>query len=131
MSCTDTAAVVALLKEVGAPKKFACLIEGESLINDATCMILIIISSNIMKGISSGVVGISFNFLSLVSGGAIIGILFGIIATYWIKKIYYDSTLIINITFVFSYLVYYTSNEIKIFGTHFSGIISVVCFGIF
>ena len=39
MSCTDTASVIALLKEVGAPKKFSSLIEGESLINDATCMI--------------------------------------------------------------------------------------------
>ena len=109
MSCTDTAAVVALLKEVGAPKKFASLIEGESLLNDATCMILIIISSNIMKGVSSGVMGITFDFFLLVLGGILIGVLYGIVATYWIKKIYYDSTLIINITFVFSYLVYYTS----------------------
>ncbi len=50
LSCTDTAAVVALLKNVGAPKKFRSLIEGESLINDASCMILITISINILKG---------------------------------------------------------------------------------
>ena len=54
LSCTDTAAVVALLKEVGAPHKFRSLIEGESIIKDATCMILIIISVNIIKGESSG-----------------------------------------------------------------------------
>ncbi len=116
MSCTDTAAVVALLKDVGAPKKFANLIEGESLLNDATCMILIIISVNIMKGLSSGVIGITVNFFSLIIGGAIIGIIYGVIATAWIKKIYYDSTLIINITFAFSYIVYYTGNMAEVFG---------------
>ena len=40
LSCTDTVAVLALLKEVGAPKKFNSLIEGESLLNDGTCMVL-------------------------------------------------------------------------------------------
>ena len=45
VSCTDPIAVVALLKELGAPKKFNMLIEGESLINDATGMVLYTISS--------------------------------------------------------------------------------------
>jgi NhaP-type Na+/H+ or K+/H+ antiporter len=36
VSCTDPIAVVALLKEVGGSPKFNTIIEGESLINDAT-----------------------------------------------------------------------------------------------
>lgn len=40
LSATDTVAVLALLKEVGAPKKLSSLIEGESLINDGTVMVL-------------------------------------------------------------------------------------------
>ena len=76
LSCTDTAAVVALLKEVGAPQKFRSLIEGESLINDATCMILIIISVNIIKGTSSGFFAILINFLSLSIGGMLIGVFY-------------------------------------------------------
>lgn len=76
LSCTDTAAVVALLKEVGAPQKFRSLIEGESLINDASCMILIMISVNIIKGNSNGIFEIVANFLSLSLGGIVIGVLF-------------------------------------------------------
>ena len=109
MSCTDTAAVIALLKEVGAPKKFSSLIEGESLLNDATCMILIIISSNIIKGANTSILSVFINFVSLSLGGIAIGVSFGIVATLWIKKIYYDSILIVNITLVFSYIVYYTA----------------------
>lgn len=130
MSCTDTAAVVALLKEVGAPKKFSSLIEGESLLNDATCMILIIIATNIMKGTASGIGAIALNFVSLVTGGVVIGCIYGILATFWIKKIYYDSNLIVNITLVFAYLAYFTSQEVEIMGQRFSGIISVVTYGI-
>jgi NhaP-type Na+/H+ or K+/H+ antiporter len=44
LSCTDTVAVLSLLKEAGAPKKFSSLIEGESLLNDGSCMILFTIS---------------------------------------------------------------------------------------
>ena len=50
LSCTDTVAVLSLLKEVGAPKKFNSLIEGESLLNDGTCMVLFQISSELVKG---------------------------------------------------------------------------------
>lgn len=45
VSCTDPIAVVALLKELGASKKFNTIIEGESLINDATGMILFTIGA--------------------------------------------------------------------------------------
>ena len=50
LSCTDTIAILALLKEVGASKSLNSLIEGESLLNDGTCMILFEISSRIVKG---------------------------------------------------------------------------------
>ena len=100
-------------------------------------MILIIISVNIIKGTSSGFFAILVNFLSLSIGGMIIGVffilfkmIFGIVATLWIKKIYFDSILITNITFVFSYLVYYTADHLVIYGNRFSGIISVLTFGI-
>lgn len=39
MSATDPVAVVALLKELGAPVKFNMLIEGEALLNDGTAMV--------------------------------------------------------------------------------------------
>ena len=50
LSCTDTVAVLALLKEAGAPRKFSSLIEGESLFNDGTCMVLFTISLELVKG---------------------------------------------------------------------------------
>ena len=40
IAATDAVAVIALLKEVGAPTKFNSLTEGESLLNDGTAMVL-------------------------------------------------------------------------------------------
>ena len=41
ISATDPVAVVALLKDLGASKKLGTLIEGESLLNDGTAIVLI------------------------------------------------------------------------------------------
>ena len=41
LSSTDTVAVLSILKEIGAPKKLNSLIEGESLLNDGACMVLL------------------------------------------------------------------------------------------
>jgi NhaP-type Na+/H+ or K+/H+ antiporter len=43
-----------LLKEVGAPKKLNSLIEGESLFNDGTCMVLFEIASEMVKATRNG-----------------------------------------------------------------------------
>ena len=42
MAATDPVAVVALLKELGAPKTLGTLIEGESLMNDGSAVVLFV-----------------------------------------------------------------------------------------
>jgi CPA1 family monovalent cation:H+ antiporter len=43
LSATDPVAVVALLKELGASKRLSLLIEGESLFNDGTAMVVFLL----------------------------------------------------------------------------------------
>ncbi len=50
ISATDTIAVVALLKEVGASKKLTILVEGESLLNDGAAMVLFLVLLKIAEG---------------------------------------------------------------------------------
>jgi len=99
-------------------------------------MILIIISVNILKGQASGIFTIIINFLTLSLGGIVIGVkviklkaVFGAVACFWIKNIYFDSILVVNITLVFSYVVFYFADHLIIYGNRFSGIISVLTFG--
>ena len=43
VSATDPVAVVALLKELGVAKDLSTLIEGESLLNDGTAMVVFLV----------------------------------------------------------------------------------------
>ena len=51
ISATDPVAVVSLLKSLGASKRLSTLIEGESLLNDGTAMVLFTVFLDISKGI--------------------------------------------------------------------------------
>lgn len=48
ISTTDSAAVIALFSELGAPKRLALLVDGESLFNDATTIVVFDIVAGIV-----------------------------------------------------------------------------------
>lgn len=78
VSATDPVAVVAIFKEVGAPKRLSILVEGESLFNDATAILLFTILAGMLAGeaepgLIEGVVG----FLTVFLGGALVGWVLG------------------------------------------------------
>lgn len=50
ISATDPVAVVALLKELGASKRLATMIEGESLLNDGTAMVIFLVLIKLVEG---------------------------------------------------------------------------------
>lgn len=81
LAATDPVAVVAQLKSLGAPKRLEILLEGESLFNDATAIVLfgIFLSLATMSGsevtVSTGIIEFSRVFL----GGSIVGLIFGFI----------------------------------------------------
>lgn len=120
LSCTDTVAVLSLLKEVGAPKKFNSLIEGESLLNDGSCMVLFEIASDIVKGQEMTILEVIKLFFSLTIGGTALGILFGIIATIWLKKTGGDEILSVNVTFFTCFILYFVSENVDL-GFRISG----------
>lgn len=130
LSCTDTVAVLALLKEAGAPKRFSSLIEGESLLNDGTCMILFTISLELCKGGTMSAAQIGSLFLQLTVGAVVLGVLFGFMATELIKLFKTDSLLCYNITLVGCYLLYFTAEYVHL-GIHVSGIMALVAMGLY
>ena len=64
ISATDPVAVIGLFKELGAPKRLTMLVDGESLFNDATAIVMF----NIVKGIVFS--GAALNFATLLNGAA-------------------------------------------------------------
>ncbi|CAD8062241.1 unnamed protein product [Paramecium primaurelia] len=130
LSCTDTVAVLAVLKESGAQKRFQSLIEGESLLNDGACVMLFQISYGIVRGRSASAFDVGSLFFTLCVGGTLIGLVFGMACVYWIKKIANDEILVLNITIVSAFLVYFISENVD-FGVHISGVLGLVSLSLF
>ena len=74
VSATDPVAVVAIFKELGAPKRLAMLIEGESLFNDATAIVLFtILVAMVAGGAEIDLAGGAMDFVRVFVGGVIVG----------------------------------------------------------
>ena len=58
-----------------------------------------------MKGKAAGFGAAIGLFFSLTLGGMALGFIFGGLSTLWIKKIFNDEVLVVNITFLTCYLV--------------------------
>jgi len=73
-------------------------------------------------------VGVVVNFVRLSIGGPLLGMIFGFIMSYWMKKIIRDSVLSVNITFILAYLCFYVAEFTFL---HVSGILALVTLGLY
>ena len=76
ISATDPVAVVALFKELGAPKRLMILVEGESLFNDATAIVLFNVLLGLAVGGAAATLSVSsaiIDFLTVFTGGIAVG----------------------------------------------------------
>ena len=84
VSATDPVAVVALLKELGVAKRLNTLIEGESLLNDGTAMVVFLVVLEIVEGKEVTGADIVVKFIRLTLGGVALGLLTGFILATWL-----------------------------------------------
>ncbi|GAU13794.1 hypothetical protein TSUD_83030 [Trifolium subterraneum] len=127
LSATDPVAVVALLKDLGASKKLSTIIEGESLMNDGTAIVVYTLFYRMVLGETFNSVAI-IKFLAQVSLGAVgIGIAFGIASVLWLGFIFNDTVIEISLTLAVSYIAYYTAQE----SADVSGVLTVMSLGMF
>lgn len=130
LSATDPASVLQLLKQNHAPDRLGLLLEGESLFNDATAIVLFsILLALAMQG-SHGIVNTDWimavtRFLLIFFGGLATGIFIGGIA--WLFARWQNNTII---TAVITILSAYMSFLIAEDYFHLSGIMSVLACGI-
>ena len=82
ISATDPVAVIAIFKELGTPLRLTTLVEGESLLNDATAIVLygILLGFALYGGFAWGDVGLAAaGFFEVFVGGALLGLAFGLL----------------------------------------------------
>ncbi|MEE8356085.1 MAG: Na+/H+ antiporter [Anaerolineales bacterium] len=124
IAATDPVAVVALFRSLGVPKRLQLLIEGESLFNDGTAIVIF----NLMVTIAvTGYFNLAdsvIDFMLVAGGGLVIGFVLGLLISLAISTI--DNPLIeTTLTSVLAFGSYIIAEQF-----HVSGVLAVVAAGI-
>ena len=123
ISATDPVAVVAIFKDVGAPKRLAVLVEGESLFNDATAIVLFTILASMLTG--EGDVGVlvgTYSFIKVFFGGVLVGWFCGRFVCFIIKRLSHLPLVEISLSISLAYLSFIIAEHYL----HVSGVMAVV-----
>ncbi len=125
ISATDPVAVIALFKELGAPQRLTILVEGESLLNDATAIVFfnIILGLAITEQFTSSDASFAvMEFFRVFFGGLFIGAIIGII----LSELLYRIRAGISLYLIMSIVLAYSSFAIAEHIMHVSGVMAVV-----
>lgn len=124
ISATDPVAVVALFRELGVPRQLAMAVEGESLFNDGTAIVVFRIAIlTAVSGIFDPVQGI-FDFFQIAIGGMLVGLVLGWLVAQLIARI--DDRLIsATLSTLLAYGAYILGERL-----HVSGVLAVVVAGL-
>lgn len=125
ISATDPVAVVALLKDLGASKKLGTLIEGESLLNDGTAIVLFMVFFLGISGEATDTNGF-VEFLRVSLGGVGIGLFVGWIILRWIRRVFNDAMVEISAVVAAAYITFYVAEHFL----HVSGVLALVALGL-
>ena len=127
VSATDPVAVVALFKDLGAPARLNILVEGESLFNDATAIVLFTILLAIISGQGEfSFLAASITFLKVFFGGVIVGLVVAKILGWVIGRCRESKAICVSLTVTIAYLSFIIAEHYF----HFSGVMAVVTAGL-
>ncbi len=124
ISATDPVAVIALFRSLGAPRRLQVLLEGESLFNDGTAIVMFGLMLTIaLKGQFSLTESIT-QFLTISGGGVLVGIILGMLVSQMTSRID-DSLVETTLTLVLAFGSYLIAESL-----HVSGVLAVVAAGV-
>lgn len=147
ISATDPVAVLALFKELGAPRRLTLIFEGESLFNDGTALALFLVLLDIIfflsgtgsnhgsslfhhafahfsPSITLSVIQGFFSFASMIVSGILFGCLVGWSFAKIIGKIHNEKFLEIALTLSLAHLTFIGAEIVGHFITPTSGVIA-------
>lgn len=126
VSPPDAVSANAITKFVKVPKRISTILEGESLLNDATSLIIMQFA---ITAVTTGMFDVpkaALQFVWMIAGGVGCGLLLGWVFTKLHKLLPTDANMDVILTFIAPYLMYILAEEV-----HGSGVLAVVAGGLF
>lgn len=120
VAATDPIAVVGLFRTLNVPTRLATLVDGESLLNDGTAIVLLTLLLSYVGGSVRSPGSLVGQFVTIVGGGALVGGGIGFIASRVTSHVD-DAMIEITITTIAAYSAFVIGEQF-----HFSGVIATV-----
>ena len=119
----DAVAATAVGRRIGLPRRIVTILEGESLLNDATALVALR-TAIAATAVSVTALDVGVDFVRAAGGGLLIGIAFFIVVA-WLRKRVTDPLMDVGISLVVPFAAYISAEKV-----HSSGVIAVVIAGL-
>jgi len=124
LSATDAVAAMSITKGLGLSHKTNTILEGESLINDASALVAYRFAVAAVSGTAFVFWQASLDFVILLAGGVVVGTVMSRLI-FLLKFIKQSSVTIISFLMLLPFITYLVAEEL-----HMSGVIAVVTLGL-
>jgi CPA1 family monovalent cation:H+ antiporter len=129
VSATDPVAVIALFKEFGVAKRLTVLLEGESMLNDATAIVAFEILLFVIASAGAATLNPSDVLLRITAvlvGGLLVGLLMGILMGFALALAKTEVLIQVTVSVIVAYMTFIIAEHYL----HVSGVIAVMVAGL-
>ncbi|BBH16379.1 Na+/H+ antiporter [Nocardioides baekrokdamisoli] len=120
----DAIAATAVGRRIGLPRRITTILEGESLLNDATALVLVRTALGVAAGEAVSAWRVGLDFVLAAGGGAVVGFLAFVIVSR-IRRLVRDYVTDAAVSLIIPFAAYLGAEQI-----HASGVIAVVVVGL-
>jgi CPA1 family monovalent cation:H+ antiporter len=125
LSATDAVAAMSITKGLGLSHKTITILEGESLINDASALVTYHFAIAAAMGTAFVFWKASLEFIVLMAGGVLVGLVISKLLSVILKIVHKNDLVTISFMLLMPFVTYLLAEEL-----HVSGVIAVVVLGI-
>ena len=125
LSATDSVAAMSITKGLNLPHKTITILEGESLVNDASALVAYRFAVAAVTGTAFVFWKASLQFVYLMAGGFLVGLIIGNILTLIITRVRDNYLVTISFMLLTPFITYLVAEDL-----HVSGVIAVVILGL-
>jgi monovalent cation/hydrogen antiporter len=118
----DAVSATAIARRIGIPRRIVTILEGESLLNDATA--LVALRTAVGVGGSVSVLGVGLDFAAAALGGILVGVVLYVVVGK-VRRLVTDPVIDTSLSLVTPFVAYVAAEEI-----HGSGVLAVVVAGL-
>jgi CPA1 family monovalent cation:H+ antiporter len=122
---TDAVSSTSIFRRLGAPERVRLLVEGESMINDGTALVLYRIAIGVATGSAFSFGGAALEFVGISLGGIAVGLAVGAFSNFVVRR-QTDGGLSIFLSVLTAYGAYVGAEQL-----HVSGVLAAVVAGVY